>query len=243
MDRHARRPASTRPRNPGASEGGEVHGLRGRRRSRREVPSDSRRGSVAIDLVNAPVVGGLVAERARIERGTRLVSLVIGRIKHRTGPEVNVVGRGERPGGPGKRRLDAQPASTARRTRVGCLPGKIDNGCYRDGHRGDVAVHGAVVGPVGEAVGSAEVRVRRVGEAAVGVQCQRTVRRAAHLARRQRIAIAVRIVTEDAGGSDRQRRTLVGRVCVSYCGWRVVGRRSADEDLNLDVVYLPEIAG
>ena len=54
---------------------------------------------------------------------------------------------------------------------------------------GNIAVGAAVIGLVAEAVGAVVVGVRRVGEAAVGIERQRAMRRAGGQDRGQRVAV------------------------------------------------------
>src|SRR5205085_1158855 len=90
------------------------------------------------------------------------------------------------------------------------------------GRRGAVRV--AVVGLVGEGVGAVVVGRRGVGEAAVGVERQRPVRRAADQHGRQCVPVHVRVVTKNPGGRQGEGRVLRGRVAVVGGDRRVVDR-------------------
>ena len=69
----------------------------------------------------------------------------------------------------------------------------------------------------------------RVAEAAVVIERQRAVGRAADDAGRKRIAIDIAVVGEDAAGRiDRQRRTLIERIGIVGARRRVVDRAHTD---------------
>src|SRR5439155_196179 len=72
---------------------------------------------------------------------------------------------------------------------------------YGDGDRGHIAVEIAVVGLVLEGIRADEVRVRRVREGAVGIQCQLSVRRSGHQKGGQGIADKIDGDGHDAGGA------------------------------------------
>ena len=96
---------------------------------------------------------------------------------------------------------------------------------HGDRHRRDVRVGFAVVGLVGEAVGAAEVRGRRVREAASRVQGQRAVRRTADQDRAQAVAVGVAVVAQHAGSRGRQRLVFGDRVRIVRGHRRPVGLR------------------
>ena len=81
-----------------------------------------------------------------------------------------------------------------------------------DGHRFGVAVHGAVVGLVGEAVDTEEIGVGRVGERTVRIQRQAAVQRARDDRCGQRVVLGVGIVGKDTRASDHQRRVFRRRI-------------------------------
>ena len=96
----------------------------------------------------------------------------------------------------------------------------------RDGGR--VAVRRAVVRAIGEAVGAAEVRIRRIGETAIRIERERSVGRTRDENCRKAVAFDVRIVRQDAGRRDDERRIFIGRIAVGHRDRRVV--RTADGD-------------
>ena len=88
-------------------------------------------------------------------------------------------------------------------------------GIDTDGHRGGVAVDGAVVGQVREAVASEEAGGRRVGKAAVGIECDCSVGWLGDDGGGKRVAFGVGVVGQHAGGGVfRQRRIGNGNVSV-----------------------------
>src|SRR5262249_39842414 len=99
-----------------------------------------------------------------------------------------------------------------------------------EGDRGDVAVGGAVVGPVAEAVRAVVVGGGRVGEGAVGGRGRRAVGRPAHPDGPEGVAVRVGVIAEHAGGRDRQGRVLRRGEGVRPCHRRVVHRGDRDAD-------------
>ena len=81
----------------------------------------------------------------------------------------------------------------------------------RDVDGGGVGAAVAVGDRVGEAVRAVEVGGRRVGERAVAVVHHRAVGRLGEAVDRKRIQVDVRIVGQQRGGGDHQRRVFVGR--------------------------------
>ena len=77
-------------------------------------------------------------------------------------------------------------------TRGGCIVDRV----HRDRHHCHVRVARAVIGLVGEAIASVEAGVRHVGEAAVGYERERAVRRRGDLDRSQWVALRVGVVRQ-----------------------------------------------
>ena len=100
----------------------------------------------------------------------------------------------------------------------GCV---VDRGDH-DGHGRGVGVVCPVGDLVGEAVGAVDVRLRRVGEAAVRVERERAVCRAAHQSSRQRSAFDVGVVAQHAWRRDDERLVFGGGVRVGERHRRVV---------------------
>ena len=99
---------------------------------------------------------------------------------------------------------------------------RVVHGVNRNRHRRDVRVEAAVVRLVGKAVGSVVVGGRRVGEAAVGVQRQRAMRRTGHQNGGDRCAVDIAVVAEHARRGHRQRGVLRSGVAVVDCDRRIV---------------------
>ncbi len=76
---------------------------------------------------------------------------------------------------------------------------RIVNRIDGNGRGGDVRVRVAVVNQVGERIRPREIRVRRVGKRAVGVESQGPVRRTRNECRLERIAVRGRVVTQHTG--------------------------------------------
>ena len=91
--------------------------------------------------------------------------------------------------------------------------GAVDVG-HGQADRDGVRVEAAVVGLVGEAVGTLVGAGRGVREAAVGGEAQGAVGGVGDLDRAERVAVGVRVIREKARGSDRQGRVLWCRVAV-----------------------------
>ncbi len=99
--------------------------------------------------------------------------------------------------------------------RIAVVAGRRRRGGNGEGDRGGVAVTGAIVGLVGEAVGAEEAGVGRVGEGAVAVERDRTVGRAAELDGRERGPGRVGVVGQHPGDrGDGEGHVLAGRVGV-----------------------------
>ena len=93
----------------------------------------------------------------------------------------------------------------------------------------------AVARGVGEGVGPGEIRLRRIEEAAVGIERQAAVGRRRHELRRQRRSgIGVGVVGEHAGGRHAERDVLIDAVAVVGRDRRVVRQRRLE--LHVDPV-------
>src|SRR5690606_8154513 len=110
-------------------------------------------------------------------------------------------------------------------------------GCRRVVHRchfyrdyGGLARLAAVVRAVSEGVRAVEIFVRRVGEGAVLVQGHRSVGRRGDELRGQRVTVDVRVVSEDAGCGNGQRRVFLRDVAVRGGDRRIVGTLDGNRD-------------
>ena len=85
-----------------------------------------------------------------------------------------------------------------------------------EGHGGDVRVEDAIVGPVGERIGSGVAGGRRVGEAAVRIERQRALAWTDDQRCGQWIKLRIGIVRQQAGRGNDQRGVLKGGVGVGH---------------------------
>ena len=88
--------------------------------------------------------------------------------------------------------------------------------------RGETRVELGVIGAIGERVEAGVVQARRVGERAARVERERAVRRGRYQHRRQRVAVEVAVVGQDARGGNVQRRVFIHGVGIIRCGRRAV---------------------
>ena len=117
----------------------------------------------------------------------------------------------------------------------------VDRG-YADGDRGERAVHGPVIGFVGEAVGAVVIGVRPVAQPAIGVQAQRSMRRTGDQHGGQGIALDIGVVGEHAARRRHQQNNILGDgVAVIHRHWRIVDRGDADGDRGERAVHGPVI--
>src|SRR2546425_317984 len=105
---------------------------------------------------------------------------------------------------------------------------RVVRACDGDGDRGDTGVGLAVVGLVGEAVGTVVVGRRGVTETAVAVQGQAAMRGLADQHRAQSVAVHITVIGEHAAGGHVQGGVFGGAVVVVDGDGRVVGTCDGD---------------
>ena len=101
---------------------------------------------------------------------------------------------------------------------------------HSDGDRGQAAVGRAVIRHISETVAAIVIRVRQVGERAVGVQGQRAIGRRRHQDRGQRIVFHVGIIHEYTGRGYDERRVFRRGVAVGVRHRRVIHAGDGQRD-------------
>src|SRR5665213_1909620 len=193
---------------------------------------DGDRGEIA---VGGAVVGAVGESVAAVVVGGREVSeAAVGVEIQHSMTDVTYKHRGQRVAlhirvvGKNARSRDGQRDVFQRGICVIVGHGRVVHGRNVDGDRGEIAVGGAIVRPVGEAVAAVVVGGREVSEATVGVERQGAMRDVAHELRGQNVALHIRVVGKNAGGGDGQTNVFQRGISVVVGHGRIVDGSNID---------------